>query len=948
MENVFSKEGNPISTVEEVLSILNPDNNVLELRILKTKNGTVSGYFNDMKELAKNADIFNGHNNVFITLNPCNTDLLARANNNIQFYAKDTTNDNEIIKRIWLPIDFDPERPSGISSTNEEHTLAIEMAKYVQEELSEAGFPEGILADSGNGAHLLYRIDLENTTENKELLKSFLKALDSLYSDQKVKIDTTVYNAARIWKLYGTMAVKGENLKERPHRQAQILSPRKELKPVDIEIIKQISDMVDSKDNKKVKSTNSSPSKMFDVEEFIKKHGILVNYTQPYKGGTLWNIQCPMNEEHAKDARIIQLPNGAIEAGCFHNSCQGWGWKELREKFEPDYNKKSNQSKNILPPPPHLAKYHELLQPRFGIDENGMLYKISKKNGGEYFKNLLCNFIAIPTEKISSDDGYGQTQYLKICGYIGEKELPSIEVKIAEFPTMHWTLEWSLEPTIFAGNGNRDFVREATQCLSKNIKNTTIFKHIGWKKIEDKWCYLHAGGSIGKENVEVNLTEEGLDNYILENPATLSKEAKKEAIRKSMELLDLFSNSFVLISESFLAPLCEPLRIAGYEPGFSVWIEGRSGSHKSTIAALFLNFFGKNFSVTNLPASFKDTKNALERLTAICKDSLIVIDDYRHSTNKRENGNMDSIASSLLWNFSNKDGRRRMTSETKLRKSYKSKGMGIFTGEDNPSVLGESTVARYLSIELKRNEIGLDKLSACQKNTTYFNQTMASYIEWLAERMDILPEELKLYFEEFRNEAMENFKAHPRFHSTFSWIKIGLTYFLKFALDMEVITEQEKENIIESCCNKLLEIASNQIESAEDEKISTKYITALSVLMSSGKVKTTSLISSLDDEDTDPPTNYKAEMIGWHDNEYYYIMPTITMGEVRQFYSRQGYDFSISAKSLYKELESSGFIKRSKDKPNPGSKTIFGGSKKVLTISRKIIDNFTTDTESGN
>jgi hypothetical protein len=56
---------------------------------------------------------------------------------------------------------------SGVSSTDEEHQAAIvraaEIAAYRGRE---RGWPTPILADSGNGAHLLYRIDLVNDDES--------------------------------------------------------------------------------------------------------------------------------------------------------------------------------------------------------------------------------------------------------------------------------------------------------------------------------------------------------------------------------------------------------------------------------------------------------------------------------------------------------------------------------------------------------------------------------------------------------------------------------------------------------------------------------------------------------------------------------------------------------------------------------------------------------------
>lgn len=46
--------------------------------------------------------------------------------------------------------------------------------------------------------------------------------------------------------------------------------------------------------------------------------------------------ECPFDPQHkAPDSVIGQQPSGAVFFKCFHNSCQGYGWRELRERFDP-------------------------------------------------------------------------------------------------------------------------------------------------------------------------------------------------------------------------------------------------------------------------------------------------------------------------------------------------------------------------------------------------------------------------------------------------------------------------------------------------------------------------------------------------------------------------------------------------------------------------------------
>ncbi len=209
----------------KALNLLCRQNDVVELRMPKTRWGTVSGYFNDMELLIKASAEYSGRvPGVYVTLNPLNPQLLARAHNRLECYAKWTTSDEDILQRRYIGIDVDPVRPAGISSTYEEHNSALTRAREIRDFLtSELGWTGPIFGDSGNGGHLLYRIDLPNDQVSRDLIRRSLEALDFRFSDQKVEVDINVFNAARIWKLYGTLSCKGDNIPERPHRLARIM-----------------------------------------------------------------------------------------------------------------------------------------------------------------------------------------------------------------------------------------------------------------------------------------------------------------------------------------------------------------------------------------------------------------------------------------------------------------------------------------------------------------------------------------------------------------------------------------------------------------------------------------------------------------------------------------------------------------------------------------------------
>lgn len=214
------------SEIERAVALFFERGTVVELRAPASGRGTLSGYFDEPRALVREAIKLSGSvPGVYVTLNPVNRDLLTRARNRVKPFAKHTTNDADIVRRRWLPIDLDPIRPTGISSTETQHAAAIEAGHATVGWLRERGFSRDslVLADSGNGAHVLVHIDLPNDAAALALVRRCVEAVGLYCGTDTVAVDPKVYNAARIWKLYGTVAAKGDATPDRPHRLARVL-----------------------------------------------------------------------------------------------------------------------------------------------------------------------------------------------------------------------------------------------------------------------------------------------------------------------------------------------------------------------------------------------------------------------------------------------------------------------------------------------------------------------------------------------------------------------------------------------------------------------------------------------------------------------------------------------------------------------------------------------------
>jgi hypothetical protein len=224
---------------------------IIELRILNYAETlryscTMAGYF-DTDHLADLARAAQEHTDqargVYVTINPVQPDLLARAANRVRKAEKDSiTHDDQIVRRALLVFDVDPVCPvSGVSSTAEEKARAGQVLDRVVADLARRGWPEGIRVDTGNGHRADYLIDLPNDPASLELIKNGLQAADQLFTTEGGKVDTALFNASRIIRLPGTMNRKGDSIPERPHRICQVLSVPQELAVVPLECLQALA-----------------------------------------------------------------------------------------------------------------------------------------------------------------------------------------------------------------------------------------------------------------------------------------------------------------------------------------------------------------------------------------------------------------------------------------------------------------------------------------------------------------------------------------------------------------------------------------------------------------------------------------------------------------------------------------------------------------------------------
>jgi len=299
----------------------------------------VAGWFQNMEKAARLIEDIDkiGAEGIYTTLNPCHPAMLSRACERLEAHVERTP-DAYIAGLRNLLIDLDPRRPSGVSTSDAEHQAALEIGEAIMADLSRAGWPEPLVGDSGNGAHLIYPLALENTPDHVDLLKRVLTGLAERYQNdlegRGIELDTTVYNPARLTRVYGTFTRKGDNTPERPHRRARILHlPEKRLA-----VPRGLLEVVATPAQKQKEQGQTGGPGRLDVAAYLAHYGVEVVKIKPHGGGQLFCLAtCVFNTDHrGNEAAIFQGSDGRLRYQCFHNSCQDRTWAEARRVISGD------------------------------------------------------------------------------------------------------------------------------------------------------------------------------------------------------------------------------------------------------------------------------------------------------------------------------------------------------------------------------------------------------------------------------------------------------------------------------------------------------------------------------------------------------------------------------------------------------------------------------------
>jgi hypothetical protein len=514
---------------------------------------------------------------------------------------------------------------------------------------------------------------------------------------------------------------------------------------------------------------------------------------------------------------------------------------------------------------------------------------------------------------------------------------------------MSWVTEvWGTAPVIFAGQGRKDHLRAAIQMLSGAVPRRTVYGHLGWRRIGDRWAFLHAGGAIGPDgmlqDIEVEIGTDGFLPYQL--PALPGASELIDAVRASLALLELGPDTITapVLGAVYRAPLAEPGPV-----DFALHLTGPTGAFKTELAALAQAHFGAAFHGRRLPASWADTANMLEKKAFLAKDAVLVVDDFAPTGTTADVQRLHRDADRLFRAAGNRAGRARMRADGGSRPTNYPRGLIISTGEDVPS--GQSLRARLLVLELARGEIRAHALSATQADAAkgFLAAAMAGYLRWLAPQIDDLRANLPGRQAALRDVLVQG-AQHRRTPDVAASLVLGWETFLRFAEEAGAVSRPDAARLLNRARSALSDSAEAQRVHQGSEEPATRFLALLRAAISSGRAHAVDADTGAQPEDAAcwgwqlnmvGSGNYEREVwcpqgerLGWVRENGLLLEPETAFAAAQKLARDQGTSIPIKQRTLWKRLAEQGLL-ASRDQArgtNTVRRTVEGMRRDVLHL----------------
>lgn len=496
----------------------------------------------------------------------------------------------------------------------------------------------------------------------------------------------------------------------------------------------------------------------------------------------------------------------------------------------------------------------------------------------------LTDFGAIPLSVIYRVSEAGKEDWLELLILSKEVEPQIITVRAKNLTNAQWIEDLGV-----------DYIYEKQAVWSIKILIQAMAKYAPVREE-----FLYSGWAL-----------DGRDFYIMCDRKLCaddwSGEQAKIACAHTLEMLDVAPHSltFVLLSVAVLSLFQSKMVSRGVYFKGVCCITAPTQSFKTTLASLFFDFDqGREADV-----NFEATTTAIVRTIGNTRDSTVILDDYKPGATKAESNDMLQKISKVIRLCSDDSGGIKKAGSQNRTVTNTARCLVVVTAERIHFTV-QSTLARLLVLEMSRKSVDKDKLTYFQENHAFYRSFIEDFIRYICSKgADSFCERLEQRFLQERNVLQDdllarNIETDGRSNDMCVWLNIAFSEFLKYALDIQVITLEQHANYLDEARHIFTSILEQQAERVSELDEARRFLKGLRVLIETREVH----IGKLQSRNTNYSTADSKSAIGFRKKDFVYLKKDLAFQKVVSYFQRNGQEYTISETELRKILVDRGYI----------------------------------------
>lgn len=446
-------------------------------------------------------------------------------------------------------------------------------------------------------------------------------------------------------------------------------------------------------------------------------------------------------------------------------------------------NEQKQQELRLIPLQPYTVTYCPYSQPSLEAPTLQIAKNVNQQDNClvDDEGNAICNFHIVKIELICDTEGNTD-----ICfEIVSSNSSPNTRLQL-ELEKFREGLWYKKIPGLSCFNITL-FKRYLEKICEKNSRfSGQKFPCQGWYKLEDSYRFVTPNGFItraGKvfiENDHVNIFQ--------------NQKAEYDNAQLFWDMRDLTSSPVakIVMVYTIMASLFTLLKSIGFPPAFLLGIVGPRSCQKTSLALVMANLYDRKAGMRPLINFSSSTQAGLQQQLRLFKDSVMIIDDLKPSSNATERKKVENNLEQVVRLFGDNVGTTKNTdflSKEKAKKvCYIPEGLCLFTGEYSTGVA--SSLSRCVILGMQQGDVNKQNLTFYQKNLDILPAFLWSFLYYVeTNQATILP--TTAGFIENRRLELQNSYNVDRFSEYQSQFEAVFDIFLQYLYHANVLTAQD-------------------------------------------------------------------------------------------------------------------------------------------------------------